>query len=392
MKYLRFRALGRNRCKRKGVSILKKERQANLELLRIIAMLMVVTAHVVNHGELITFARQGSASYYIVWTLFGVAFTCITIYLLISSYFLIDAKFSTWKLAKMGGQVFFYAFGITALFWIFGDVEHELKNMVFSLLPISSDFYWFVSMYVGMYILSPLMNKLIRSLTKRQLQCAMAVSFLLVSVWPNIIYFSSALNTAGGVSISWFLTVYLFGAYMKLYYKPDGHFGRKLLWACLASLLIPASRFAIEGLLKTPLGKISILDDLMWGYSVFYSYSSILVSLASVLWFLAFLNLEIRPGRLSRFINTVAGAAFGVYLIHDHLYIRETLWTRIDGVALLDKWYLIFACLGIILAVYAVCTVIELLRQKLFAPLNNSQKLRGFFFGLDEKLKNIWRG
>lgn len=371
---------------------MKKERQANLELLRIIAMLMVVTAHLVNHGNMITFAKQGSASYYVVWTLFGVAFTCITIYLLISSYFLIDAKFSTWKLAKMGGQVFFYAFGITALFWIFGDVEHELKNMVYSLLPISSDFYWFISMYVGMYILSPLMNKLIRSLTKRQLQCAMAVSFLLVSVWPNIIYFSSALNTAGGVSISWFLTVYLFGAYLKLYYKPDGYFKKKLLWACLASLLIPASRFVIEALLKTPLGKISILDDLMWGYSVFYSYSSILVSFASLLWFVAFLNLNIKPGRVSHFINVVAGAAFGVYLIHDHLYIRETLWTKIDGVALLDKWYLLWACLGIILAVYSVCTAIELLRQKLFVPLDNNRKLRGFFYRLDERLRGIWRG
>lgn len=379
--------------KRKGLErVVKKERQANLELLRIIAMLMVVTAHLVNHGNMITFAQQGSASYYIVWTMFGVAFTCITIYLLISSYFLIDAKFSTWKLAKMGGQVFFYAFGITALFWIFGDVDHELKNMVFSLLPISSDFYWFISMYVGMYILAPLMNKLIRSLTKRQLQCAMAVSFLLVSVWPNIIYFSSALNTAGGVSISWFLTVYLFGAYLRLYYKPDGHFTKKLLWACLASLLIPASRFVIEGLLKTPLGKISILDDLMWGYSVFYSYSSILVSLASLLWFVAFLNLDIRGGRTSRFINRVAGASFGVYLIHDHLYIRETLWTRIDGVSLLGKWYLLPASIGMILAVYAVCTVIELLRQRLFAPLDRNRKLRGFFDGLDEKLRRLWHG
>lgn len=371
---------------------MKKERQANLELLRTIAMMMVVTMHLLNHGNMITFAKQGTPSYYVVWTLFGVGFACITIYLLISSYFLIDARFSTWKLAKMEGQVFFYAFGITILFWIFGDVEHELKNMVYSVLPVSSDFYWFISMYMGMYILAPLMNKLIRALTKRQLECAMAVSFLLVSVWPNLIYFSSALNTAGGVSISWFLTVYLFGAYLKLYYKPDGHFAKKFLYACIASLLIPASRFVIEALLKTPLGRISILDDLMWGYSVFFSYSSILVSLAAILMFIAFLNLEIRPGKFSRFINKVAGASFGVYLIHDHLYIRETLWTKIDGVSLLDKWYLLPACLGIILGVYAACTVIELARQALFRPLDQSRRLKGFFERLDRRLAEIWNG
>ncbi len=371
---------------------MKKERQMNLELLRIIAMMMVVAAHLVNHGGMVDLVRPGSFSYYIVWILFGIPFTSITVYLLISSYFLVDAKFSSWKLAKMGGQVFFYAFGITLLFWVFGDVEHEMKNMVFSVLPIASDFYWFVSMYVGMYLLSPIMNKLVRALTKRQLACAVFLGFVLVSVWPNIIYFSSALNTAGGVSISWFLTVYLAGAYLKLYYKPDGHFAKKLAYACIALLLIPCSRFVIEALLQTPLGKISILDDLMWGYSVFFTYSSILVSAASLLLFVAFLNLSVRTGKVSRIINRIAGAAFGVYLIHDHLYIRDTLWGRIGGVFWLDKWYLLPACLGTTAAVYAVCTVIELGRQKLFAPLDNSQKLRSFFGRIDKKLESIWRG
>ena len=58
---------------------MKKQRQANLELLRIIAMVMVVTAHLVNHGNMITMAAPGSVPYYIVWTLFGVSFTCINI-------------------------------------------------------------------------------------------------------------------------------------------------------------------------------------------------------------------------------------------------------------------------------------------------------------------------
>ncbi len=128
---------------------MKKTRQANLELLRIFAMVMVVTAHLVNHGNMIYGAQPGTASYYVVWTLFGVSFVCINVYLLISSYFLVESRFSLWKLVKMVVQVFFYAFGITLIFWLFTDVPHELKYMVYSVLPVSSDFYWFVSMYVG---------------------------------------------------------------------------------------------------------------------------------------------------------------------------------------------------------------------------------------------------
>lgn len=369
---------------------MKKERMANLELLRIISMLMIVTAHLLNHGNMIIFAKEGTLSYYFIWILFGFSFTSINIYLLISSYFLIDSKFSTWRIVKIAGQVFFYSFGITLLFWLFGNVDHELKNMVFSVLPLSSDFYWFVSMYVGMYLFSPIMNKLIRSLTKRQLECTIALSFLLISVWPNIIYFSSALNTAGGVSISWFLTIYLFGAYLRLYYRPDGKFMKKLVYAVFAALLIPVSRFIIEILLKTPLSKISILDDLMWGYSVFYSYSSILVTIASLLLFVAFLNLKIKKEKLSRFLNVTATASFGVYLIHDHLYVRESLWTLIDGISLLNKWYLPLVCIGIVLSVYIICTLIEFLRQLLFLPVYSNQKLRSFFIRIDDRLKEIW--
>lgn len=371
---------------------MKKTRQANLELLRIFAMVMVVTAHLVNHGNLIGAAQPGTASYYIVWTLFGVSFVCINIYLLISSYFLVESRFSLWKLVKMVAQVFFYAFGITLLFWLFTDVPHELKYMVYSVLPVSSDFYWFVSMYVGMYVLAPLMNQLIRALTKRQLECAMALGFVLVSAWPNIFYFSSALNTAGGVSIAWFLVVYLFGAYLRLYYVPDRKFGKWMLRAALAALLIPVSRFAIEALLKTPLGKIGILEDLMWGYSVFFTYSSMLVTAAAVLLFIAFLNLKSPGGRIGAFINTVAGAAFGVYLIHDHYYIRESLWTQIDGAAWLGKWYLLPACIGTIAAVYAVCTVIELIRQGIFYRFEHSVRIAGFFGRMDERLRAVWNG
>ncbi|MFR6589812.1 MAG: hypothetical protein ACLURV_06295 [Gallintestinimicrobium sp.] len=87
---------------------MKKTRQANLELLRLLAMVFVVTAHLMNHGNLIGAAKRGTASYYLVWTLFGVS-PCINLYLVISSYFLTESRFSLWKLVKLAVQVLFYA-------------------------------------------------------------------------------------------------------------------------------------------------------------------------------------------------------------------------------------------------------------------------------------------
>ena len=104
------------------------------------------------------------------------------------------------------------------------------------------------------------------------------------------------------------------------------------------------------------------------------------------------MNLKSPGGRIGAFINRAAGAAFGVYLIHDHYYIRESLWTQIDGAAWLGKWYLLPACIGTIAAVYAVCTVIELIRQGIFYRFEHSVSIAGFFGRMDEKLRSIWNG
>ena len=88
-------------------------------------------------------------------------------------------------------------------------------------------------------------------------------------------------------------------------YRPDGKFGRHLLHFFGAALLIPASRFLIELLLSTPLGKIGFLQDLMWGYSIFMNTIPCWFCGCHTA-FIAFLNLQIRPGRLQRMILAAA--------------------------------------------------------------------------------------
>lgn len=174
-----------------------KKRQANLELLRIIAMLMIITMHLIIHGGVIDLAQKGTASYYIAWRLLGLCIPAINLYILISSYFLVESKFSCWRLLRLSMKVWFYAMAITLFFWISGRCDKELKYMVYSVTPIISDFYWFITIYVGMCILSPLLNHFVRSITKRQHQCVLALCFVLFSVWTNIFYYTSGMNIAG---------------------------------------------------------------------------------------------------------------------------------------------------------------------------------------------------
>lgn len=369
----------------------KTSRQANIELLRILAMFGIVLMHMMNHGGAIDYAHEGIEGHYMTWFLFSPGMHSIDIFLLITGYFMVKQKFSTWKVARLVTQVLFYSVLITLIFWTFFGADRSLKMLIYSILPIGSDFYWYPSMYVGLLLLSPVLNKLIYHLSKNQLKWLCILCFALVSVWPNILFFSSALNTAGGVSISWFISVYFFGAYLRLYYEPNYKWKLKMLISIGLLFLLPITRFVLELLLKTPLGNLSLFEDLMWGYSVFYNYSSILVTVTSVALFITFLNIKIESPRISKLINVVAGASFGVYLIHDHAYIRDYLWGWL-GVS--DHIYnpieLLGFSLGLGIILYTVGTGIELLRQLLFALWEKDSAFKRMFLKLDDRLRGLW--
>ncbi len=366
------------------------KRQPNIELLRMLAMLSIVLTHMMSHGNVLWTVTPHTADYYLSWILFSFGIHSINTYLLISGYFMVDQRFSSWRLARMAGQIIFYSLGITLLFWIFFGAPHEAKYMIYSVLPITSDFYWYASLYAGLCLLSPLINKLIRALTKNQLKWSIVLLLALLCVWPTIAFFSSSLNVAGGVSIAWFVPVYMIGAYIKLYYVPSGKWKLKLLISFIMLLMLPGSRFLIEWMLTTPLNKIPMLEDLMWGYSLFYNYNSILVTATAIVVFITFVNMKINAPRLSYFINVAAGCSFGVYLIHDHYYVREFLWKFIKVTDWIGKWYLVPMALGCMLLIYLVGMIIEFLRQKLFSIWEKDSAVKRFFLQLDQKLLEKW--
>ena len=83
-------------------------------------------------------------------------------------------------------------------------------------------------------------------------------------------------------------------------------------------------------------------------------------------------NLPWKESKLDGVILKVAGAAFGVYLIHDNYLIRYLVWDtfRVSKVAK-THWAMIYAVV-VAAIVYLTCTLLELLRQQLvkwFAPI-----------------------
>ena len=102
--------------------------------------------------------------------------------------------------------------------------------------------------------------------------------------------------------------------------------------------------------------------------------------------FLLFDRLSFR----SRLINRIAQSAFAVYLITDYAASEKLLWVRLFNLQdLYQQPLAILQILGILLAIYATCTLLDFIRQALFAV--TLDRRRGRWFDLLWDKVSAWR-
>ena len=92
------------------------ERNYGIDLLRILAMFMIVMLHVLGRGGILENATIFSAHYKIAWLLEVICYGAVNIYALISGYVGFRAKHKYVNIIMLWLQVIFYTVSITILF------------------------------------------------------------------------------------------------------------------------------------------------------------------------------------------------------------------------------------------------------------------------------------
>lgn len=82
-----------------------------------------------------------------------------------------------------------------------------------------------------------------------------------------------------------------------------------------------------------------------------------------------FLYFVTRPYFFNASINRIAGSVLGIYLIHDNDLMRTIIWDYIfpNLEYIESSWYMLFYA-GKVFAVFAICSMIELLRKRYIEP------------------------
>lgn len=325
-------------------------RKSNIELLRIFAMLLIVAHHFTYHSGF-EFAENDVTANRLWVQFLGMGGKIgVDIFVLISGWFLCTATPKTAKVLRFWAQLFFWSVTFFAIFTLTHLVPFSLKDLVKTLLPITFSRWWFASAYLLLYLFSPYLNRLLDALTQKQYRGLLALTLTLWSIVPTLTSLSLGSN-----NLLLFFTVYALGGYLRKYNVGAQYSAKKLLSFAAIATALTYSITIIAGLLGT---KYAFIRE--HAYYFFPDIQSLSVLIIATLMLLGSAKLEVRQ---SKFLNTLASATFGVYLIHEHPYVRPFLWqTVLQCAAYAESDALIGYSLFAILAVYLGCTALELAR------------------------------
>jgi surface polysaccharide O-acyltransferase-like enzyme len=335
------------------INIKQKNRSTNVELLRVLCMFLIVVIHYVYHG----LGRTGyytsfdmhsindALRYITLEPLWVLALTAVNCYVMITGYFLVEKRELRWKgILRTIIQTLFYALIIFCLFAVF-DYDFPLATLKRVIIPIHSDYYWFVTSYIGLLFVAPFLSILATSLSKRQYQYLLIVLFVLNF---EFLYGTVYSHQRG---LLWFSYLYLIAGYLKLHGTPL--FIIKHKGAFFISTWILLALFAtMYNSLTWPLFKLKGSD---------YNGPVFFLSLAI---FIYFVNTSFKRGSL---LTKAAPYTFGVYLIHDNPMVRRVVWGGVISDSI--KIPIIIHCIIVCLIIFVVCILIDFLRAQLFHML-----------------------
>ena len=319
-------------------------RESGVEMLRIFAALAVVMLH---YNDAIAFdvVVQGSLNYYILFFLESICICAVDVFMLISGFFLCSSnKRTLGKPLSLFVQISL----VQLLFFLFliltGQKQFSIPLSIETIIPAN----YFVILYTGVYLVSPYINKLLQTLSKKQLTSFLLLLLFIFSFYAtftdilnefrgNVWFGMSPISAWGnmqGFNIVNFCLLYIVGAYLRIVGIPP-IIKKHSINICLLTLIL----IFVWAILGDYLPKVGLRSA--------WVYNNPLVILLSILLFSFFSSIKLR----SMAINTLAKSSFTCFLVHQ--YIIGLF--RIEDYVKAPFYILILHIFATLLIIYLLC-------------------------------------
>lgn len=350
---------------------MSKKRISKFELLRIIAMFLIVLHHSIVHG---IFAVNISTklNYPINTTVSAIlgmgGRIGVYLFVLITGYFMINSHITLAKIIKLWMPIFFWSIMLYLTFDVIMNHELSIKSVITSFFPIVFNQYWFMTVYIFMYSSIPFLNILVNNLKNKKER----IYFLFLGF---IIIFTQISNDLfGGVgaigsNLFTFSFMYCVGALIKkdnllennLFCRKNGVY-TITIW--VLNILIILTLVLLGNVLNN-----AKLIELAQEFA--FTPATLLILFEAIGLFVWIGSKNINYHFL---INKVGSVTFGIYLISDNSYVRNWLWNTVLHMNIMIKQNPILIIVYTIttsLLVFIVCGCLEYLRKIIFGKLES---------------------
>lgn len=362
-----------------------KNRESNYELLRIIAMFLIVLYHVIFHGNVIKYTTGMLQEIFEFIKLFTMIH--VNIFILIMGYFQSKSKFNIRKIISILFQVWFYNILVNGLLKYFNVVEYTKIEFINAISPFNLNSYWFVYCYLIMYMLTPFVNKVIDTIDRVTFK---KIVILLICIFGVIPYATFGLAWGYNIySIEQFILMYFIGAYIRKYELDKIMFSsvNKTQKRALCIGIFTAG-LLINFVLCLAQKRLTEIDSNTFRFiaqnirNLISSYSNPILIVQSIAMFVLFGTFSFK----SKWVNYISSLILGVYLIHDGWYARYSIYRlfKIDtGIMLYGKIQVI-RVIVLAIIIFVVGLIVEMIRQGIIKVI---YKIKGIK-NLDNKFVN----
>ena len=208
------------------MSEIRLARQSNMELLRIVAMLMVMVLHTgyASFGYPRTVWLQAEPLRWLGLTMTEVyTVACVNIFVLITGWF--GTTFRTKGAVRLAIQPVYVTIVLTLYVWLAGLPQPA--GVMGYVRPIWN--YWFVCSYLVLYLLTPMLNAFVEKSDEAALRRFLLV-FYVITIPCSFVF----ADLQKGYSAVSFVGLYLLGRYLRLYVRRGCSIGPVgVSWLCM---------------------------------------------------------------------------------------------------------------------------------------------------------------
>ena len=191
-----------------------KQRSSNFELLRIIAMILVMIVHADfrSLGIPTSFELHNSfISSLCRLSIESISIICVNVFVLISGWFGIKPTFK--KFSAFIFQLFFINCFVIIFVLLVQKEPLSLKDIVMSFFYLKG--FWFVKAYIALFIIAPILNLFLESASKRQITMILTSYFVFQTIFDCL--YSGTAWICSGLSLPSMAFLYLLAGFIRKY-------------------------------------------------------------------------------------------------------------------------------------------------------------------------------